>query len=256
MNNNSNFSVALTLLCLTALSSVGQAQEIPQIGRLGADMQGAGAPKPKPIFPKRVIQLGNQVHNVKTDVVSGKEFSSPFNGNITLMDGNGVPQKVWGFLTLTVLQVLDDQKRPEPYTKGRIGEQLSDPVSYGPTFDDGDTAHYYERDLYGMETVGSLKDMGQFADDNGWTLNGVNMMNSHNANNPDEKWLSMIQGFVILDTENPRSRFRPDPAVRERFSEQHVGDKSYQGLRLGQSHVLVYHRAYYTRSIGGVIVPR
>ena len=256
MNNNSNSTVALTLVCLTALSCVGKAQEIPQIGRLGADiqgsdMQGSGAPKAKPIFPKKVIQIGKRIHNFKKDADTGEKVFSPWNGNLTLEDVNGQWRNAWGFEMLTSLRVMDDQTPSKPYTKGRIGEQLSDPITYGVKDAHGNQLNLTAHKLRSLEQpVTPAGHGGDFVDTNGYAFDTSTF---GNPNNPNEKWFSLIQGFVIIDTKS-RGNI-PDPAVRAEFSQQQVGFKSYRGLRISQSHALTYYRAYYKRFIGGVSTP-
>lgn len=245
MNNNSNFSAALTLLCLTALSSVAQAQEIPQIGRFGADMQAA----PKTILPVKVVQVGAREHIRLDDQVSGVKFKSPFSGNIRL---GTPPTPSYGFYMETQLVVYDNQSPPQRYTKGQIGEQLKLTGVFGPKLNDG-TILLHDQQKYtdAEQGVQGSGHYGQFTDVNGSIIpQHPTLTKSNAANNPNEKWISLTQTFLLLDTTDPG--FEPDPAVRSRFSTQKVANTSYQGLKIRENHQLIYYRAFYNRFIGGL----
>lgn len=244
--NKSTFSVALTLLCLTALSSMAQAQEIPQIGRLGADMQGAGGPKP--ILPVKVIQATGRFHDILKDVVSDVEFVSPFRGDIRLGDP---PKPAYGFLMVTGLQILDNQSPPQLYTKGQIGEQVKLTAVFGPRLNDGTTLRHQQQKYTNAEEVERSGHNGHFTDVNGCVIEQHEALTQSNAtNNPNEKWISLTQTFVILDTDDPG--FEPAPAARSLFSTQKVGNTFYQGLKIKEKHNLIYYRAFYNRFIGGL----
>lgn len=195
----------------------------------------------KSIFPLRVIQRGARLHGILNGAVS------PIYGQATL---GFPPQPTWGFYMLTEMELLDNRTPNQPYTKGKIGEQLAMVQAYGPQFE-GHLYDYGHPDaaVENMETVVPEGHGGSFVDENGYGF-GEDV---HVPDDPDAPWFTLDQAFCVLDCRNPT--YRPSAAVRKFYTVQYIADKPYKGLALEEKHRLGFHRGYYTRSINGVQQP-